>query len=62
LPLRLLKSGERASHPGNDSRIVSQLTAGDCHSGGSDAFARVSEHVEALIGARAGVEVIALRG
>jgi hypothetical protein len=41
--------------------LVARYNKDQAWEGRSDAFARVSAHVEALIGARAGAEVIALK-
>jgi integrase len=42
--------------------LIARYNKDQAWEGRSDAFARVSDHVEALIGARAGAEVIALKG
>ena len=42
--------------------LIARYNKDQAWSGGSDAFTRVSDHVAALIGARAGAAVIPLRG
>ena len=42
--------------------LIARYNKDDAWEGRRDAFTRVSDHVEALIGARAGAAVIPLRG
>jgi len=42
--------------------VVARYNKDEAWAGRSDAFTRVSDHVATLIGARAGAEVVALRG